>query len=79
MNKMLNEEKLEQARNIENLRERLNKAENLVFKFGKPEFPKREVPPGASNLVAPSTEQQRSSAENVVRTVLNGERSVENF
>jgi hypothetical protein len=79
MNKRLNEEKLEQAKNIENLRNRLIKAENLVFKFGKSEIPKREVPPGASNLVAPSSEQQRSSSENAVRTVPNGERSVENF
>ncbi len=66
MNKRLNEEKLEQARNIENLRGRLSKAENLVFKFGKPDLPKGGVPPGASNLAAPSSEQQGSSAENAV-------------
>jgi hypothetical protein len=37
MNKRLNEEKLEQAKSMEIMRERLNRAENLIFRFGTPE------------------------------------------
>ncbi len=37
MNKRLNEEKLEQAKNVESLRQRLSMAEDLIFKFVKTE------------------------------------------
>jgi hypothetical protein len=36
-NQKLHEEKLESARHIENMRDRLNKAERLVFSMGTPE------------------------------------------
>jgi hypothetical protein len=79
MNKRLKDEKQEQAKSIENLRERLTEAQNFVFKFGNSEVLRREALPGASSLVGPSSEQQSSSAENAGRAAPKSKRSVDNL
>ncbi len=60
----MNEEKQEQAKNIEKVEKRLDRAEGLVFRFGTPKAIKQGTPVRTVGRAEHLPEQQRSYNNN---------------